>query len=168
MFKESLYILSQLIADYQNEDYKVMMKDLMDKGLVPELSEEESQYIETIMTIRTENTFPGTRYFHAEYEQTEGEEYELQRVSFEFRPKEKALSRAILALRSAFKLTTDPKNIGGFYQWTLTDGRILWAKKMSYDELKNSPLNASTPSDEGTIRITIEKEIHGPGDGHSH
>jgi hypothetical protein len=63
-------------------------------------------------------------------------------------------------MRDSFSLSTPSTSRDGYALWKLSDGRILWVKRMDMDDLKDDPFNAYSADDVGTIRVAVESEIH--------
>jgi hypothetical protein len=148
--------------------YEPLLEQLENWGLAPKIAKDSNEYTGTMAVIRTGNTLPGTRYFHAQYFSDENGENHLQHMSFEFRPGPDAFNQAIKKVRQRFSLPEKPNyQKGDFVSWNLDNGYIVWVKKMGAEDLKDDPFNAYTIEDTGTIRVAMEIEIHDGPSSHS-
>lgn len=135
---------------------------LKNSGQDPMLTRDKNPYTGDMMIVRTNNPFPGTRYFHAQYFQNASGEPFVQHMSFEYKPGPTALADAVTAIKNTFANLNDPTvQSADYVQWKLDDDYILWIKKLGPEDLKDDPFNAYGPEDVGTVRVAVELEIHG-------
>ncbi|MCR9205610.1 MAG: hypothetical protein NXH75_13585, partial [Halobacteriovoraceae bacterium] len=88
----------------------------------------------------------------------------LQHYSIDYRPGPDAFDRTKEMVQSLYNVKDGkPSKDGTFISYKLSDGYILWVKKMGKEDLKDDPFNAYEEGDVGTIRMAIEMEIHEEG-----
>lgn len=138
-----------------------LMSELTQQNLKPQNRKDENPYTGSLNIVRTQNTLPGTRYFHAQFFSNEDGSEFLQHMSFEFAPGEQSLAAVVRALshgQENLEMTQDKEN---FKSWRTQDGYIIWAKVLDASDLDSSdPFNAYKPSDAGIIRVAKELDIH--------
>jgi hypothetical protein len=160
---ESLVTFNSIMADSssKNLDIESLKESLVSKGLELVVAKDENKFTGTMTIIRTENSLPGTRYFHSQIFYGEDGSPFVQHMSFEYRAGKLAFAQAVAAAKKQFKLNTEPSvKKDGFYSWNTSDGYVVWVKRMTSEDLKNDPFNAYSPSDAGTIKVAKELEIH--------
>lgn len=134
--------------------------ELKDLGLAPKITTNENPDTGTMKVLRSQNSIPGLRYFHAQIFNDNGKDF-IQHVSFEYRPGEKSFKEVITSLIKTYQLTKAPEVLSAnFVMWKIDDSHILWAKKLGKEELINDPIYPHDESDIGTIKVAIEQEIH--------
>ena len=160
---ESLLDLAEITSSFANREVDVdALKDTLTKrGLEVVSTVDSNPYTGSLTVIRTNNSLPGTRYFHAQVFTDENNKSFVQHMSYEYRPSENAFAEAVAAAKKTFGLTkvADVRK-DGFYSWNTDDGYIIWIKRMEKEDLKNDPFNAYTDADIGTVRTAKELEIH--------
>ncbi|PIK14743.1 hypothetical protein [Halobacteriovorax sp. JY17] len=160
---ESLVELGEIASSFANKEVDVdALKDTLTKsGLEVVSTKDSNPYTGSMTVIRTNNSLPGTRYFHAQVFTDESGKPFVQHMSYEYRPSKNAFAEAVAAAKKTFGLTkvADVRK-DGFYSWNTEDGYIIWIKRMTAEDLKDDPFNAYTESDIGTIRTAKELEIH--------
>lgn len=160
---KSLQKFSTIIADLSSDRIEIEeLKDyLTDFGLNIDVANDENESTGSMSIIRTRNTLPGTRYFHAQVFKDENGESFIQHISFEYRPGENAFEEAIAVAKKQFGLKKNPDvSRDGFVSWSTKSGHVIWVKKMEKEDLQNDPFNAYTDADIGTIKVAKELEIH--------
>ncbi len=148
------------------DSHKNLLNYYKEKGLRPDLSQDSNPYTGKMMTIRTENSLPGTRYAHSQFFANKNEALTMQHTSIEFRPGPQAFERVNEMVQKLYQVKdgTLSKN-GRFMNYKLGNGQILWVHQLGAEDLKDNPINAYEESDIGTIRMAIEEEIHFEEDG---
>lgn len=149
------------LALNDSKDVDIIFERLASKNLLPYKSEDSNPYTGTMSIIRTKKAIAGARYFHAQYLGDGKGPASLQHMSFEFRPGPKAFAFATNFVKKNFSIGIPNETIPEkFISWHIKDNYLLWIKKLEESDLKNDPHNAYAPSDVGTIKVVIEKEIH--------
>jgi hypothetical protein len=167
----SLVDYAGLITEFGKKNVRVsdIVNRLEGLGLTPVVAKSSNESTGSMYTVRTKNSLPGARYFHAQLFTDENGNQFMQHMSFEYRPGEGAFAQGVATAIREFGLSKEPavaKN--GFYSWNTDDGYVIWVKQMTAEDLKDDPFNAYTKKDIGTIRIAKEIEIHGQGESDSH
>jgi hypothetical protein len=160
---KSLEKFSNVISDLSSEriDIEELKDYLTDLGLNIDVATDSNPQTGEMAIVRTRNTLPGTRYFHAQVFKDENGDSFIQHVSFEYRPGKDAFEQAVAVTRKQFGLNRAPDvSRDDFASWNTKSGHVIWVKKMSKDDLQNDPFNAYTDSDVGTIKVAKELEIH--------
>ncbi len=159
----SLTKFSATLSRYTQHDFKLqeLKEELINNGLRVISSHDKNKFTGEMVVIRTKNTLPGTRYFHAQVFKDDNDNDFIQHMSFEYRPGKDAFAQAVAAIKQEFKVSkyADVQK-DGFYSWNLENDYVVWIKKMNEEDLKDDPFNAYTKKDIGTIRVAIEQEIH--------
>lgn len=164
--ERSAYTLTKLIARaHKNPNSpEAVVTELNDRNLQPTMATESNPYTGAVTFIRTENTLPGVRYFHAQYlSDKPGIENEalLEHMSFELRPSATVFEDARKIVYASFAEADKPEvDEKDFVMWRLNEGRIAWVKRLSLEEMQNNPFNAYDKSDLGTVRIAVELDPH--------
>lgn len=144
-----------------NIDIEELKESLTSKGLKITVANDSNEHTGSMSIIRTDNTLPGTRYFHAQIFKDENGESFVQHMSFEYRPGKYAFEEAVASAKVQFNLNRDPDiSNKDFVSWSLKSGHVIWIKKLQKEDLKNDPFNAYTDADIGTIKVAKELEIH--------
>ncbi len=135
---------------------------LKSSGQQPQVTFDENPHTGKMTLVRSQVATQSVRYVHAQYlsDATHSKEY-LQHISFDIKSEEKVMS----ALRDNIHKLIGPLGVqkrdgDDYLLWELPNGYILWAKPLTWDELQDDPFNAYTHKDVGTIRVTLEQEIH--------
>ena len=152
-------ILFNLATD--NIDVEELKEALTNKGLSITVANDSNEHTGSMSIIRTNNTLPGTRYFHAQVFKNENGDSIVQHMSFEYRPGKNAFEQAVASAKVQFKLNRKPDvSSEGFASWSLKSGHTIWIKRMEKADLQNDPFNAYSDADIGTIKVAKELEIH--------
>jgi|GEM_PF-2166449 len=151
-----------------------LIRELRTEGLDPVLARDFNPYTGKMLTIRTNEALPGTRYFHAQYFEDSDQNREpfRQHLSFEQRPSSDGLQvvQKIIEEHLGKKLSA-PVRVRGeeWVEWKKEDESI-WIKRLGAEDLNNDPLNARSPEDVGSLRVAIElnpevegTEVHSGG-----
>lgn len=160
---ESLTAFNDIMSEFatQNLDEENLKESLISKGLELVVAKDENKFTGTMTIIRTENSLPGTRYFHSQIFYGDDGKPFIQHMSFEYRAGKLAFAEAVAAAKKQFGLTHKPSvQKDGFYSWNTSDGYVVWVKRMTAEDQKNDPYNAYSANDVGTIKIAKELEIH--------
>lgn len=162
--KKSLLVLSTLLSAGAKDDLPMneLVNELKDLKLVPQVMKEENEHTGTLNVVRTKEALPGTRYLHAQYFEGEGTTSLLQHLSFEFKGGDGAFEMVKKVIKEQFKITSSPtRETDTYIQWRV-GRRIVWVKQLDLADIsKPNPFNSyDLKFDVGTIRVTIELEIH--------
>ena len=153
---------------------KFLIKELEAQGLKPVLGQDRNAYTGAMVTVRTEEALPGTRYAHAQYFQDGDKEPILQHYSIEIKPGPDSYETAhaeLLQLSAQYagnkyKLTKIDENME---QVELPHGYVAHIKKLNADDLRDNPINAhDLKADVGTVRMAIELNPHSHEETDSH
>jgi hypothetical protein len=169
--KSSLEDMSKTLFQFTRPDSRLgdLVQYLESSQQEPQVARNSNPDTGEMVIVRTRNPLPGTRYFHAQYFSDENQQSFVQHMSFEFKPSPTALNEAVETLQKNFPDLPAPKTRNAdFVQWSVPGGYVLWVKKMTAEELKDDPFNAYTADDVGTVRVAVEREIHGDGDDDDH
>ena len=162
--KKSLLILASFINDASSGDLKMdtLVEDLKNLKLKPIVMKNNNEYTGSLDIIRTKTALPGTRYLHAQYFEGENTTSFLQHLSFEFKGGDNAFEMVKQSIKMQMKLTSPPIEESKTYiSWRVGE-KIVWIKVLSLEDIsKANPFNSyDLKNDVGTIRVTIENEIH--------
>lgn len=169
--KASLEDMSKTLFQFTRPESRLgdLVQYLESSQQEPQVARNSNPDTGEMVIVRTRNPLPGTRYFHAQYFSDENQQSFVQHMSFEFKPSPTALNEAVETLQKNFPDLPAPKTRNAdFVQWSVPGGYVLWVKKMTAEELKDDPFNAYTSDDVGTVRVAVEREIHGDGDDDDH
>lgn len=161
--KQSLNALSDVMGQFTSDEFEMnnLTDRLTDLGLDLTVATDESISTGKMHTIRTKNTIPGTRYFHAQVFYDENDAPFVQHMSFEYEKSESAFAEAVEMAKIRFGLKKAPDyQLEGFASWKTENGYVIWVKKLEASDLKDNPYNAYTKEDIGTVKVAIEIEIH--------
>lgn len=127
-------------------------------NLAPLSSSDSHSVLGRMLTIRTANALPGTRYLHAQFQDDENGQLNLQHMSFEIAAGENSLQEAVQLAQLGFKNLGQPiVNDTNLIMWDLADGMTFWVQKMSREDLEDDVINPHTIEDVGTVRIVVEQ-----------
>lgn len=166
--RKSLETFSSLISEFGKSRVQIndVITQMRQSGLEPIVSVNKNDATGDMHIIRSKNSLPGARYFHAQFFTDENGEKFAQHISFEYRPSKNAFQEAVNTAIKTFGLKSKPTyQKKGFASWETGDGYVVWVKEMGATDLKNDVFNAHSKNDIGTIRVAKELEIHGQ-DGH--
>lgn len=141
-------------------------------NMYPEIQDESSEDFEAY-TIRPHDgqEYGNTHFFKAQYESGEDGNLFMQHMSFDILPNTTTIKEVIQQIKESFpNLPAKPSTARKDYAMWRLDGYVLWVQKKKYEDLQNDPVQGYTEKDDGTIRVTLEFDIH-PQDGkdeHSH
>ncbi len=169
--KQSLQNMTGTLAAFATSERTIdeLMEYLKASKQEPVMAEDKNDYTGSMFVVRTNNPFPGTRYFHAQYFQDETGKKFVQHMSFEYKPGPQAMQDAVAAVQQSFKGLGKPQSQkGDFAMWELDHGYVVWIKKQSAEDLENNLINPSTDADIGTIRVAVEQNPHDDIDEHGH
>lgn len=159
---ESLNLKLKTLAKYSisgGGGIETLVSELREGGLTPQLRIDENPYTGKMSVVRTTNTIPGTRYFHAQFFENENGDDFLQHMSFEFRPGDNSLAIVREMIPEIFGVDEVVHQTEKFISWR-HDDYVVWVKKMELSDLQNDPFNAYTEADVGVVRVAVELEIH--------
>lgn len=141
---------------------KSLLEELQKSGQQPLVVHDNNPDSGEMIIVRTKSPLPGTRYFHAQYFTDEGGDRFVQHMSFEFKPGPDAMAAAVATVERNFPNLSRPVvQREDYVKWTLDNNYIVWVKKMASRDLQDDPFNSYAASDDGTIRVAVELEIHG-------
>ena len=142
---------------------------LKEFGVEPEWTFNSNEDTGSMVTVQTNNPFRGTRYFKAQYFGGDGNAPFPQYLAFEFRPGPNAMKEAQLALKQSFPQLGQPlESFDDYAFYQLDDDYVVRVIKMTVEDLQDDTFHAYVPADVGTVRISIELDIHPEGDEHDH
>lgn len=157
-YARALYIFSS-----NDQRPEALVKKLTEAGLKPLVVQDFNEVTGKMVVIRTDETLPGTRYFHAQYFEDENKQPFLQHMSFEFRPSEKSFDESVAAIQKQFpsqQLGQAHRCTDDFTAWEWGQMTV-WCHKMSKEDIENTdPTRAHGPEDVGTIRCAAEQNPH--------
>ena len=160
---QSLEVMGRTLGQVTQSSFtlKRLLEDLQKSGQQPLVARDANPDTGEMLIVRTKSPLPGTRYFHAQYFTGNDGERFVQHMSFEYKPGPDAMAEAVAAVKSHFPNLSAPMvETAEYVKWTLDRDYIVWVKKMTMDDLKNDPFNSYSHSDDGTIRIAVELEVH--------
>lgn len=166
--RQSLDTMTKTLAAFARPGRSVqdLVSFLQRAQTEPRLIENRNEVTGGMMIVRTGHLFPGTRYFHAQFFESEKKGYFPQHMSFEFKPGPSSMPQAVESVRQSFQIQGKPTIANAdFMQWNLGQGYVVWIKKMGVEDLSNNPFNAYTQADIGSIRVAVELNPH---EGHEH
>jgi len=141
---------------------KGLLEDLQKSGQQPLVVRDNNPDSGEMLIVRTKSPLPGTRYFHAQYFTDEDGSRFVQHMSFEFKPGPDAMAAAVATVERNFPNLSRPVvQKPDYVKWILDNHYIVWVKKMAEADLQDDPFNSYSVSDNGTIRVAVELEIHG-------
>lgn len=164
--RASLRTLTSLLNDVTRHPSKPsdLIDQLIRSGYEPVISKDTNDYTGTMVIVRTKNTLPGTRYFHAQYFTDESGKYFPQHLSFEFRPGN-SMADIVGQVEATFGLLGKPAFANAeWMEWKLPNEYTLWIKKLGSEDLEGDPFNAYSAADVNTIVVGVEKDIAGHED----
>jgi hypothetical protein len=126
----------------------------------PVVTRDANPFSGEMHVVRTRKPLLGTRYFHAQYFTNDEGQAFVQHMSVEFKASPTAMDEAVASVQKSFGLPAPKPRTANYAQWKLSDGHILWVKKLNNEDLQDDPFNAYTSADVGTIRVAVEAEIH--------
>lgn len=166
-YAHTLYLFSS-----NDQRPELLVQKFSEAGLKPLVVQDFNDVTGKMIVVRTDETLPGTRYFHAQYFEDENKQPFLQHMSFEYRPGEESLEQAVAAMQKRL-----PKSVGpakyctpDFAAWEYGD-MTAWCKKLDQQDIESdNPTRARSKEDIGAVKCAIEQNPH-PQDelcGHSH
>jgi len=159
----SLDQLSHTLSQVSQQRFTLtnLLEELQRSGQQPVVVRDENPDTGEMLIVRTKNPLAGTRYFHAQYFSDDTGQRFVQHMSFEFKPGPEAMAQAIATVERNFPNLSRPVvKRNDYVKWTLADDYIVWVKKMATSDLKDDPFNSYSASDDGTIRVAVELDIH--------
>ncbi|RZA01514.1 MAG: hypothetical protein EOP11_17395 [Proteobacteria bacterium] len=158
--KESVKTFLQLLSNYQGfNNAKDLAGELKAAKLNPVIARDSNKDTGELAMVRTEDALPGTRYFHAQvFENGQGQSH-AQHLSFEIRPGKDSMEVATSLIKQTFRdLGTPLMQRDDYVMWRNREGRIVSAKRMGLEDLRDNYFNAHSPEDIGTIWVTSEDD----------
>ena len=156
-FAQALYLFS---STEQRPEF--LVQKLNEAGLKPLVVQDFNDFTGKMIVVRTGETLPGTRYFHAQYFEDEDKKPFLQHMSFEYRPDEKSLDEAIDAVRKAFGKNVGPvqRCTKDFAAWEFGD-MTAWCHQLGEEDIQSDdPSRARSKEDIGAVKCAIEQNPH--------
>ncbi len=160
---QSLATMTSVMSEFGRNAHSMddLVRFLDDSKSRPLVAKDVSPYVGEMDLIRTRSPLPGTRFFTAQYSGS-GDERVLSQMSFDLEASPTALSEATQSLREAFKVSGEPQmKSKDQVVFDLGNGYLASARKMTWDDLKDSPTNAYGKNDVGTIRVTMQMDQEG-------
>lgn len=161
---ESVTDLLSILVSHNADDTTPadLVKQLERAGLKPEAAVDENSDTGKMVTVRTGDALPGTRYFHAQFFEDEHGRMQAQHISFEVRPGPDSEEVAQNLIRKTFvgigKPTTER---GCFREWKTKGCKTVWMKCLSAEDMTDHPFNAYDPArDKGTILVAQQDDPH--------
>lgn len=164
--RASLRTLTSLLSDVTRHPSKPteLIEQLIRNGYEPVISKDSNEYTGSMVIVRTKNTLPGTRYFHAQYFTDESGKYFPQHLSFEFRPGN-SMADIVGQVESTFGPLGKPAFANAeWMEWKLPNEYTLWIKKLGAEDLEGDPFNAYSADDVNTIVVAVERDVAGHDD----
>ncbi|NCN39971.1 hypothetical protein GW916_01850 [bacterium] len=160
----SVVQLAQIFKSYAGtqRNEKDFITDLLSLGLKPVVARDRQEVIEDLTIIRPENTLPGVRYIHGQFDGDETQE--LQHISFEIKKGPNALEQGKKLVSESMGLGEPVKNVDPKMVLYKMDGYVVWLKELSWEDMMGDPFNAYSKEDVGNVRIAIERDIHDHSD----
>jgi len=162
--EKSLSVVAGLFSNNFSKPnaHKELLNFLNDQGLEPRVATDSNPDTGKMVMIRSERALTGTRYYHGQYFSNENDEMIMQHWSTEFKAGPETFKRTNDFILSNYNVTGKKTNLGGEHiTYKLDNNYILWVKKMTLEDLKDDLYNAYEKADVGTVKFTIEKDIHG-------
>lgn len=150
-------------ASQVNHKPESLIKSLRDAGMGPIIGKDFNEDTGKMIVVRTKDTLPGIRYFHAQYFEDENKVQFLQHLSFEIRPAPDAMETAFALLKDFKKNLSKPNLSNNFIEWNDDDGYSIWLKKLTLEDIKKmrkEPYNSYSTDDVGTVQAAIEQSPH--------
>jgi hypothetical protein len=158
--KESVKTYLRLLANYQDfKNAKELAQELKGAKLKPVIARDANKDTGELAMVRTEDALPGTRYFHAQvFEDGKGMSH-AQHLSFEIRPGKDSMEVATSLIKQTFRdLGTPLMQREDYVMWRNRDGRIVSARRLDAEALKDNYFNAHSAEDVGTVWVTSEDD----------
>ncbi len=162
-YRQSLQKMTGLLNKYATHpnDLKGLLSELKATHQAPVMTNQSNPYTGDLLIIRTDNPFPGTRYFRAQVFGSASDDYAIQHASFEFAPGKDSLNLAKEAVFSAFGNLGSPQfQDDHFISWKVNDQYNVWLRVLQEQDIKNSTFEAYTEDDIGTVKVALEAEVH--------
>lgn len=150
--------------------FKALIGELEKRRLRPLVVKDFNSETGTMYIVRTENRHPGIRYFHAQYVDDSFSRPLLQHISFEVKPSANAREQVVQMIQQKFVDLGEPVfQNPTFTAWHVSSDYYLGVKIMDEIDLVSDEYNAYTTEDMGTIKVSMEWEVHSENDlAHSH
>lgn len=162
--EKSLSVVAGLFSkNYSKPNaHKNLLNFLNQQDLAPRVATDSNPDTGTMVMIRSDRALTGTRYYHGQYFSNESNEMIMQHWSTEFKKGPDTFKRTNEFIVSNYDIKGKKTNLGGEHiTYKLDNNYILWVKVMNKEDLKDDLYNAYEDSDIGTVKFTIEKDIHG-------
>jgi hypothetical protein len=164
--KESVRTYLQILANQEEigASTEKLLGELNKSGLKPAVARNSNPQTGAMAMVRTDNALPGTRYFHAQLFEADGAAH-MQHVSFEIRPGADAMEAAVSLIKQTHRDLGNPiKESPGYTMWRNRDGRLVSARRMTEEDLKDNYFNAHGKEDVGTVWVVSEDDPEEPGE----
>ncbi len=143
-----------------------LVADLDQAGLQPVMAKSSNPFTGKMLTIRTNETLEGTKYYHATYfeDEDQGREPYPQHRSFEIRGSSDCMKRTQEAVEKMLGKnlgTPSRKTEDKFVEWQVGDETV-WIHRLGLGDILHDPYNARTLADIGNCKAAIElkPEVH--------
>lgn len=158
--KDSISSLLQLMAAKEKlgSSPENLFTAMGEVGLTPRAARDSNPYTGTMLIVRTSNALPGTRYFHAQIFQDEGQPGHMQHTSFEIRPASDSMKTALSLVQQTHPQLGVPEIQNEDYVLWKTNGRVVSIKRLNAEDLEDNHFNAHSPDDVGAVWVVSEDE----------
>jgi hypothetical protein len=158
--EKSFAIMARSFFEFtgSNKSKEDFIAFLQSQGLKPIVAEDRQDLIEDLTIIRTQNSLPGIRYIHAQFDGDD--EQELQHLSFEIKKGEGAHQKAVDFIQKVLPLGPQAEDTDEKMAIFRHDGYVVWLKELTAEDMIGDRFNAYDRGDIGNIRVAIERDIH--------
>ncbi len=148
---------------------KEMINFLEDAGLKAIVDKKNSPYLGTTWVVHSDQSLPGTRYYHAEYDGDDADHLFLRYLSYEYAPGDKSFAQVIKSIESSYPVKEKKTIIAdGLIHYEMEKDGIpytLGVKKLNAEDLRNDPIYPHDENDIGAISVKLQLNIE---DEHDH
>ena len=148
---------------------KEMINFLEDAGLKAIVDKKDSPYLGTTWVVHSDQSLPGTRYYHAEYDGDDADHLFLRYLSYEYAPGDKSFNEVIKSIESSYPVKEKKILIvDTIVHYEMEKDGIpytLGVKKLNAEDLRNDPIYPHDENDIGAISVKLQLNIE---DEHNH
>lgn len=157
--RSSIDLISKI--DYNNVDLIDLKRQYEDRGIEVDISADSNKHTGNMYILKSTKPIAGMRYFHNQIFEEENENKFIQHLSFEYKKGKSSFQEVITLVHQAYKDDLKLEILNENYAlWRRADNRIITIKRLNLSDIKSDIINPHDTSDIGTIRLTIEQEIH--------
>ena len=146
-----------------------MINFLEDAGLKAIVDKKNSPYLGTTWVVHSDQSLPGTRYYHAEYDGDDADHLFLRYLSYEYAPGDKSFNEVIKSIESSYPVQEKKIIIAdSIVHYEMEKDGIpytLGVKKLNAEDLRNDPIYPHDENDVGAISVKLQLNIE---DEHDH